>query len=513
MKRTTTLFTLVIAFAMAIGATIPPLPVDLSEVKEATPEIEREMVQQALAQMNTSHQALPARINNVGTVASDLEGCYTWSYKTSSNRTPDPDSATVTGSYTPDVVIFDPDDDAGTIKIAGMFIGGVSGTLDLESYSSPTVKVDTTTAVYTSTTYGPCTLRGVFYSETNQGWYYTAPIFFVQSSRLVWASNVYLLRYIKTGSYAGRTLTPYYVPGSTMVPSDGKNGVMTYTYTDFDYAYPIGISEDENYEVTITNFGGLATEPVHINLAADHTFTAPSEVIFTTSTGTFSLYLYDETAKTYLDVTGTGTEKKLTFDNPWTAADRTANRWYGIRRNGEILYVGGEFAYPPLAPTALTLNHTDDEEIALTANETLQLSIASVQPEGASTDVTWASSDESIATVDENGLVTAQVFDGNALNQHNGNAAPVDNNYAFYPVTITATSTVSDATATPASASVTVYVQSSTKTGIDAINASRVESVKYVNAQGVVSNTPFDGVNIKVTRLSDGTTTTSKVIK
>ena len=44
------------------------------------------------------------------------------------------------------------------------------------------------------------------------------------------------------------------------------------------------------------------------------------------------------------------------------------------------------------------------------------------------------------------------------------------------------------------------------------INA-EVVGVTYVNAQGMQSDKPFDGLNIIVTRYSDGTTSTSKVFK
>ncbi len=44
-------------------------------------------------------------------------------------------------------------------------------------------------------------------------------------------------------------------------------------------------------------------------------------------------------------------------------------------------------------------------------------------------------------------------------------------------------------------------------------NYSVVESVTYVNPQGMQSSRPFDGVNIVVTRYSDGTTRTSKIIR
>ena len=40
-----------------------------------------------------------------------------------------------------------------------------------------------------------------------------------------------------------------------------------------------------------------------------------------------------------------------------------------------------------------------------------------------------------------------------------------------------------------------------------------VESVKYINAAGVESDTPFKGVNIVVTRYSDGSMTTTKILK
>ena len=44
-------------------------------------------------------------------------------------------------------------------------------------------------------------------------------------------------------------------------------------------------------------------------------------------------------------------------------------------------------------------------------------------------------------------------------------------------------------------------------------NNSEIVSKTYVNTQGMKSDKPFDGVNIVVTRFSDGTTTVSKVVK
>ena len=52
-------------------------------------------------------------------------------------------------------------------------------------------------------------------------------------------------------------------------------------------------------------------------------------------------------------------------------------------------------------------------------------------------------------------------------------------------------------------------------TGIDELwnNVVYVVSKTYVNAQGMQSDKPFDGLNIVVTRFSDGTTTTTKVVR
>lgn len=58
-----------------------------------------------------------------------------------------------------------------------------------------------------------------------------------------------------------------------------------------------------------------------------------------------------------------------------------------------------------------------------------------------------------------------------------------------------------------------MLVSKVTTTAVNDINAKAVASVKYVNLAGAVSNKPFDGVNIRVTTYTDGTTSAAKVIK
>ena len=50
-------------------------------------------------------------------------------------------------------------------------------------------------------------------------------------------------------------------------------------------------------------------------------------------------------------------------------------------------------------------------------------------------------------------------------------------------------------------------------TSIAEFTSNNEVSKTYYNAQGVQSDKPFDGVNIVVTRYSDGTTKTSKVVR
>jgi hypothetical protein len=66
-------------------------------------------------------------------------------------------------------------------------------------------------------------------------------------------------------------------------------------------------------------------------------------------------------------------------------------------------------------------------------------------------------------------------------------------NYVVYPLAIT---------------------ESQVITGVDNLNAGKdVVSVQYVNAAGMVSTTPFKGVNMVVTRYADGSQVTTKVVK
>ena len=109
-----------------------------------------------------------------------------------------------------------------------------------------------------------------------------------------------------------------------------------------------------------------------------------------------------------------------------------------------IYYTDGTlFLYPDAVPTGISLNFTDDDQKVVEPGNSLQL-YATITPANANQSVTWTSSDETVATVDENGLVTALDFASKTPNLQDG----------WKTVTITATS-VADPTIT---ASVRLYV-------------------------------------------------------
>ncbi len=60
----------------------------------------------------------------------------------------------------------------------------------------------------------------------------------------------------------------------------------------------------------------------------------------------------------------------------------------------------------------------------------------------------------------------------------------------------------------------TLLYDKNTTVAVDKIDTdAAVKSVKYVNTMGQVSNVPFEGVNIIVTEMTDGTIRTTKALK
>lgn len=59
-----------------------------------------------------------------------------------------------------------------------------------------------------------------------------------------------------------------------------------------------------------------------------------------------------------------------------------------------------------------------------------------------------------------------------------------------------------------------LLVNINTQTSVNDVNVTKgVSSVKYVNLAGQVSDAPFEGVNLQVTTMSDGSKKVVKLIK
>ncbi len=461
--------------------------------------------------MSLSSSALPTL---PATSVDDLVGVYTWNYaRYSGNYTTQPDTLASYTTGTATVVINKVDDTK--IRITGMFGYPITATVDF-SGNYPKFTLSKEDDIYYQSSYGKCRLNAAYYSASADKWY-TANVFgyIYLNGYIQLATDAHFYYVIQEGDYAGRILGNKWAPGGKMTPTQAYNGIQTHDYTNSTsqisatYDYPVNISESADHKVTVNGFGGIANvAPVTIDLAADSTFTIPAnQSLYTNGDQEYILKGY---TTTYIDeITGTGDKTTLTFGMDWTG--RSAKYWLGKRSNASIKLLDGEFTYPVASPTSLTLNYTDEDEIMLNPGETLQLEVTAVEPTYASKEVDWTSSDEHLATVDANGLVTAQ---GSAMAPV-GNRAPIaPTGKKLQPVTITATSTVATPAAAPTSVSVQLYVLTDdSTTGVNDLNISQTKSVKYVNAQGIVSDKPFEGMNIQVITLTDGTVKTVKMVK
>lgn len=398
-------------------------PVDMSQVKEAPAELKAMLINQQISKLKAS-----TKLVNPVTKASDLVGGYTWTYEQASTRHQNPDSVETTATGTVPAAIYDADDEAGTVKMAGLFDGAVEATLNLSSYSVPVLEVEAQAAAYSSS-YGECNVRGIFYFEGNSvnaaGWYYTTLTFFIFEDQIIEASNVWIVRVIKEGQYANYSLTPYWKPSSIMDIDDASNAVMDYTY-NFPFTSVLQITEDENCKLTINNFSGIANvNPVYFTLAEDHTWAADETVLFTNTNGSYVLHGYDANGTTtdtrYIQLTGTGDETTLTFGTAWTGYDATTNYWLGNRTDGVIKLVTGEFVYPvtPAPEPIITLDtefgtYNEAQTVHVTVENMPEGGSIKYQLEPSTAKAEWMDyNDETGIEITESSLLTVAVFDAN----------------------------------------------------------------------------------------------------
>lgn len=185
------------------------------------------------------------------------------------------------------------------------------------------------------------------------------------------------------------------------------NGKMSYTFDGQTYTDDVLMGQNGTTvaNLSIYNFGGWGTM-MNIDMHGDSTFSIEPTILYTDESGD-NYYCYGTDGNTRWKITGTGTEYRLTFDTSWSLCSPTTESWMGEISNTVIYFTDGTlFRYPPVAPTGISLNITDADEQVLEPGESLQLE-ATITPANANQAVTWTSSDETVATVDATGLVTA----------------------------------------------------------------------------------------------------------
>jgi hypothetical protein len=356
MKKTLTLllaavaaFSMTAANFLTVDEADMGTPVKMENVKKAPAGMQEMMMEKFAAKIKTNFPV---------TTTDDLVGAYTWTFRQyTGGFTSQPD--TISNEYTfqrdtvdnvQNVLITKFDEDSVRVNnFMPLEIGATFG----ETSGYKTLTFSDTETVYNHSTYGACTLAGVWYYEGDDtysaGWYYGDVMGYVLDEGILMDPEIHFYMIIKSGTYANYRLGWIYEPNSVMIPDDSKNAIMQWTYNSSVYKVPVAVTEDENYKVTVTDFAGVAVNPVYIQLAADNTWEAEQTVLYTSSQG--YNYTLCQATSPYGAVTGTGTEKVLTFDGSWTGLDQEAGYWIGSRTETTITLISDdEFVYPGEEP-------------------------------------------------------------------------------------------------------------------------------------------------------------------
>ncbi|MBR4130412.1 MAG: hypothetical protein IKU02_05725 [Bacteroidaceae bacterium] len=152
--------------------------------------------------------------------AANLVGDYTWDYLQASSLSTQPDTLATTAG-TAHVVISESTTTEGGITISGMFPNDLEATVGTDGdYNYFTISAEQTGG---TSSYGDYILYGLFYYEGDEtyeaGWYDGDIHGYVLDDGSIYIDE-WICRVLSTGSYVGYNLTPYWLGGSTLTPSD-----------------------------------------------------------------------------------------------------------------------------------------------------------------------------------------------------------------------------------------------------------------------------------------------------
>ena len=447
-------------------------------------------------------------------------------------------------------VLITPNAAGDSVVLTGMMPGTMKGVYDA---TENVIAIPNDQVVFTHSTYGDCILKSTFYyegDETSQaGWYtYGAAYGEIDGDNISFEGQ-YLHMVILSGTYANYRLGDFYYPGTLyadgsvgrmdVVDLQSDNFVDATTPTEF---YPVTLSQEGNV-VTVGAFGGWY-EPVDVVLAADRTLTvAPQQTWvsgnatygdFSTAAADFSVQA--STVSDYLleDATiyGTATETELNLGSFMYYS--TTGYWTGQAIYAATIHNFGEpFTFPVEEPALYILGEVNENSWApnvgvemLTedgVNFTADVTLDGRNIEGNGAMLNAAGDGVNYFSFTTKLAEDANDWDGIAQYRigaitDDGSNYWITDDQLNQPLGLQSGSTAfrlpgGDYTFNVNLENMTLTVVKNSTTAISDINAANVAGVKYVNLAGQVSSKPFEGVNIVVTTLTDGTTQTSKAIK
>lgn len=255
------------------------VPTKMQNIKEAPA---------ALAKKYVKDMSLKAKPAKAITQQSDLYKGYTMmGLEVTSGSALDTTFSTG-NEVTAPVLITAGNNDSIVVTGLGAYLGNTfKGTFEYDStYDLYYISLDYDQVVYTSSTYGDCGLRAIFYYQGDNtyeaGWYYTTPEGYIDGDDIIFAGQ-YLCMTILSGTYQGYTLGYYYyfelyqdgtVGRMDVIDLQSDNFVDLTTPTEF---HPVTLSQTGDV-VTVGNFGGWF-EPVDVTLAADQSLTIASQLV------------------------------------------------------------------------------------------------------------------------------------------------------------------------------------------------------------------------------------------
>lgn len=223
MKKLT--FMLIALFTMLVSyAASPQKRIMAGQLHSATPQLQlgqkinaKQAPKELTGKIQTSSRV---RAPKKAVAAADLVGDYTWDYETSSQLSTDLENLETTPGSA-HVSIAESTTTEGGITISGMFPNDLEATIVSDDNGDFLVITKDQTAGTSS--YGDYTIIGVYYYEGDEeyeaGWY-TNDVYGVIGEDGVITLGVWVERILTTGDYAGYSLTPYWVEGSTLTPAD-----------------------------------------------------------------------------------------------------------------------------------------------------------------------------------------------------------------------------------------------------------------------------------------------------